>query len=77
MRDRRDICEEEGLDRERFDRLVDQFNFSGQSPLRDEVAAALKVQPRILERRKVVNRVLERLISFIRTFEDDVGVLDT
>lgn len=52
---------------------VDYFNFSGQNPLRDDIVAALKVQPRILERRKVVNRILERLVDFIRTFEDDVG----
>lgn len=67
------ICAEEGLDRAKFDKLVDHFNFSGQNPLRDDVVAALKVQPKILERRKVVNRVLERLIGFIRTFEDDMG----
>lgn len=67
------ICTEEGLDRARFDKLVDHFNFSGQSPLRDDVVAALNVQPKILERRKVVNRILERLIIFIRTFEDDFG----
>lgn len=69
------ICDEEGLDREKFDRLVDHFNFSGQSPLRDDIVAALNVQPKILDRRKVVNRILERLIGFIRTFEDDVGDL--
>jgi type I restriction enzyme, R subunit len=67
------ICDEEGLEREKFDKLVDHFNFSGQNPLRDDVVAALKVQPKILDRRKVVNRVLDRLISFIRTFEDDFG----
>lgn len=67
------ICAEEGLDRASFDKLVDHFNFSGQSPLRDDVVAALNVQPKILERRKVVNRILERLIGFIRTFEDDWG----
>lgn len=67
------ICAEEGLDRERFDKLVDHFNFSGQNPLRDDIVSALKVQPKILERRKVVNRVLERLVGFIRTFEDDFG----
>lgn len=69
------ICDEEGLDREKFDKLVDHFNFSGQNPLRDDVVAALKVQPKILDRRKVVNRVLDRLIGFIRTFEDDLGEL--
>jgi type I restriction enzyme R subunit len=67
------ICVDEGLDRSKFDRLVDHFNFSGQNPLRDDVVAALNVQPKILERRKVVNRILERLIGFIRTFEDDLG----
>ncbi|KQN00589.1 type I restriction endonuclease subunit R [Sphingomonas sp. Leaf25] len=67
------ICVEEGLDRAKFDKLIDHFNFSGQNPMRDDVVAALNVQPRILERRKVVNRILERLIGFIRTFEDDMG----
>lgn len=67
------ICTEERLDRARFDQLVDQFNFSGQNPLRDDIVAALTTQPKILERRKVVNRILERLIGFIRTFEDDIG----
>lgn len=67
------ICVEEGLDRSKFDRLIDHFNFSGQNPLRDDVVAALNIQPKILERRKVVNRILERLIGFIRTFEDDMG----
>jgi hypothetical protein len=69
------ICVEEGLDRSRFDKLVDHFNFSGQNPLRDDIVAALNVQPKILERRKIVNRILERLIGFIRTFEDDFGEL--
>ena len=69
------ICAEEGLDRARFDRLVDHFNFSGQNPLRDDIVAALNVQPKILDRRKIVNRILERLIGFIRTFEDDFGEL--
>lgn len=69
------ICAEEGLDRARFDKLVDHFNFSGQNPLRDDIVAALNVQPKILDRRKVVNRILERLIGFIRTFEDDFGDL--
>ena len=64
---------EEGLDRAKFDKLVDHFNFSGHNPLQDDVVAALKVQPKTFERRKVVNRVLERLIGFIRTFEDDMG----
>jgi type I restriction enzyme, R subunit len=70
------ICDEEGLDRSKFDKLVDHFNFSGQNPLRDDVVDALKVQPKILERRKVVNRILDRLIGFIRTFEDDIGGLE-
>jgi type I restriction enzyme R subunit len=67
------ICEEEGLDRKKFDRLIDHFNFSGQSPLRDEIVSSLKVPPKILERRRVVNRILERLIGFVRTFDDDLG----
>ena len=69
------ICVEEGLDREKFDKLVDHFNFSGQSPLRDEVVFALRSPPKILDRRRIVNRILERLLSFVRTFDDDMGDL--
>jgi type I restriction enzyme, R subunit len=67
------FCAQEGLDRERFDKLVDQFNFNGQPPLRDDVVATLVERPKILERRKIVDRIIDKMRSLVRTFEDDVG----
>lgn len=67
------FCANEGLDRELFDKLVDQFNFNGQPPLRDDVVATLIERPKILERRKIVDRIIEKMRSLIRTFDDDLG----
>lgn len=67
------FCAQEGIDRERFDKLVDQFNFNGQPPLRDDVVATLIERPRILERRKIVDRIIDKMRSLVRTFEDDLG----
>ncbi|MBQ0820619.1 type I restriction endonuclease subunit R [Microvirga sp. HBU67558] len=67
------LCVQERLDRERFDRLIDHFNFTGHTPLRDDVVNALVERPKILERRKIVDRIIERMTSLIHTFEDNLG----
>ena len=36
----------------------------------------LHTQPRILERRRVVDRIIDRLTSLVRTFDEDAGLLD-
>ena len=69
------ICSQEGLDPDRFEHLMRSYVFS-HNIMRDDVVKAMQTQPRILERRRVVDRVIERLTSLVRTFDEDVGVLD-
>lgn len=69
------ICSQEGLDPEKLEQLMRHYVFS-HNIMREDVVKALHTQPRILERRRVVDRVIERMTSLVRTFDEDVGVLE-
>lgn len=69
------LCADEGLDPERFDQLMRNYVFS-HNVMREDVVKALRTQPRILERRRVIDRVIERMSGLVRTFDDDMGLLE-
>ncbi len=68
-----ELCESEQLDPACILRVLDQYNFTGRVPLRDEIVACMKIKPKILERKTVTERVIAKLLEFIQTFEDSVG----
>jgi len=70
------LCEEEGLIEENVEKIISDYNFTQLRPLRDNIVATLKTKPKILERKKIVERVMEKLIGFIQTFDDDIGELN-
>ena len=67
------MCEEEGLKEEGVLEVVDQYHFNGHRPSTDQIVACLTAKPRILERQKIVNDVIEKILGFVETFEDDLG----
>ena len=67
------ICNEEGLDRNKFRRMIESFHFDGKEPLRETVVAALDTKPKVVQRKKIVERVIGRLASFVQTFDDAMG----
>ena len=64
------ICEEENLDKDAVVKVVETFLYEQRKPLADDIAKTLKVKPKLLERRKIIPRVLEKLIAFIDKFAD-------
>jgi type I restriction enzyme R subunit len=69
------LCADEGLERMQLDHLIQMFEFTGRTPEREDVVAALMVKPRILERRKIINRIIEKMTDIVLTFESDTGDL--
>ncbi|NIJ35993.1 type I restriction enzyme R subunit [Sphingopyxis panaciterrae] len=67
------LCASEGIDRKQLDHLIELYNFTGQAPPREDVVDALTVKPRILERRKIIDRIIDRMTTIIKTFENDTG----
>jgi type I restriction enzyme R subunit len=67
------ICADEGLDQVSAKELIEEYHFTGRTPLRERIVAALLVKPKILQRKSIIERVTDRLVSLIRTFDDNIG----
>jgi type I restriction enzyme R subunit len=67
------LCEDERVERAHLDHLMKLYEFTGQTPEREDVVGAMTIKPRILERRKVIDRIIDKMTSIIRTFDTDTG----
>ncbi len=63
-----EICEDEKLHKDKVKEVVETYLYDERKPLNDEIANTLQVKPKLLERRKIVPRVLDRILSFIDKF---------
>ncbi|KFN38997.1 MAG: deoxyribonuclease HsdR [Sulfuricurvum sp. MLSB] len=64
------LCEEENLNKEEVKKVVDTYLYDERQPLSDDIANTLNVKPKLLERRKVVPRVLDKIMGFVEKFYD-------
>lgn len=67
------LCEEEELIPDQVMDVVENYLFTGRRPLRDSIVASLKTKPRILERKTVVERITEKILGFVDTFDEGMG----
>ena len=67
------LCADEGLDQSSVKGLIDQYHFTGRAPLREQVVAALLTKPKILQRKAIIERVTDKLMSVVRTFDNNIG----
>ncbi|MGB0906964.1 MAG: type I restriction endonuclease subunit R [Maricaulaceae bacterium] len=68
-----ELCEEEGLFEHEVQSLIQDYKFTGRKPLRETVVKTMRAQPRILERKTVIERVTDKILKLVRTFEDGIG----
>lgn len=60
---------EEKLSAEKTEKLIENYLFAEREPLRDEVLELIEGErPTILQRKKVGDRVLKRIVDFVETF---------
>lgn len=65
------LVEDEQLDPDKTQLLIESYLFAEQEPLRDEVLALLKNgKPSLLQRKKTGDRILDRILGFVKTFVD-------
>lgn len=67
------VCAEEGISREAFQRLVEDYQFTGKPPLREAVIDVLEQKPKILDRKKITERIIDKLLGLVATFDDGLG----
>jgi len=68
-----ELCEAEGLYEDQVQKIISDLNFTGQTPLREAVVSSMTTKPKILERKTVIERVTDKIMKLVRTFEDDIG----
>lgn len=69
----KELCSEENLDCKEVRKVVDKYIYEQRVPLKDEIVNTLKVKPKLLERQKIIPRVLNKIITFVEKFYDDMG----
>jgi type I restriction enzyme R subunit len=67
------LCADEGLEEASAKGLIDEYHFTGRTPLRERIVAALLVKPKILQRKAIIERITDKLMALIQTFDDDIG----
>lgn len=64
------LVETEKLKRQELTNVIDTYLYDGRKPLNDDIAKTLEVKPKLLERKKVIPRVLDKITSFVEKFYD-------
>ena len=66
------LCEQENLSRDVVQKIIAEYTFTGRAPLAEQVHDAVIEKPRILERRTVLERVTDKILDLVNTFNDGV-----
>ena len=66
-----EICEIEQLEPEKVEQIIQGYLFTEREPIRDDAIGALKAKPKLLQRKTIGDRVLDKLMNFIKTFIHD------
>ncbi len=67
------LCSDENLVPPALEKLLSHYAFANRLPRDQEIVDALNFKPKILERKPIVQRVAEKIKSFIDTFIEGMG----
>jgi len=65
------ICKEENLAPEKVELIINKYLFTEIIPLRDDVVAAMLHKPKLLQRKTLAQRALDRILGFVEMFMMD------
>jgi len=69
------FVEEENLSSERTQKLVEGYLFAEREPLRDELLNLIEGEkPSVLKRKSIGDRILKKLMNFVKTFIDGMDI---
>jgi type I restriction enzyme R subunit len=72
------LCEDENLDVIELQKIISKYIYDNKTPLLEDVSKSLKTKFKLLERKKVISRVLDKIIKFIEKFQDNIDIsIDT
>ena len=67
------LSTEEGLKLEGLEKVIRNYLFYEQSPMRDDVIGIMKKRPGLKQRRSVAKRIIDKIKDFVKTFVDGIS----
>jgi len=67
------LCAEENLSPQELEKILNHYTFANRFPRDDEIVDTLNFKPKILERKPIIERVADKIKSFIDTFVEGMG----
>lgn len=67
------LCTEEKIEPQKLEKLLNTYAFASRLPREQEIVDSLNFKPKILERKPIIQRVADRIKSFIDTFIEGMG----
>lgn len=67
------LCTDEHIQPEQLEKLLQNYVFANRLPRDHEIVKALNFQPKILERKTILERVTDKIQLFINTFIEGMG----
>jgi type I restriction enzyme R subunit len=64
------LVEDEKLHKVLLTNVIDTYLYDGRKPLNDDIAKTLQVKPKLLERKRVIPRILDEIVGFVEKFYD-------
>ena len=65
-----ELCTEENLNNDEVKKVIDTYIYDERKPLPNDIAKTLNEQPKFLERKKILPRVLDKIVGFVDKFYD-------
>lgn len=66
------LCEEEGLHKEKVDRVIRNYLYTGKKPLRLKIIECFHKVPTLTQRKQVGDRIIDKILSFVDTFIEGI-----
>ncbi|WP_236974736.1 type I restriction endonuclease subunit R [Membranihabitans maritimus] len=67
------LSNEENLNAAKLNTVISNYLFTKKEPLREELIEVMNTRPKLKERKKASNRVLDRIKKFVETFIEGMG----
>ncbi len=63
-----ELSKEENLDSEKLQNIIGDYLFTEKKPLRDDIIVIMNKKPSLKERKKVAERITDKILRFVETF---------
>lgn len=62
------LCKEENLNTDALKKVIETYIYDERIPLKDDVETTLNIKPKLLERKVILPRVLDKIVAFVEKF---------